>query len=146
MQLPVKGLNTEPQFLIDTAAINAKYAKTAGDPRRWWTGTFQTPFDCVYRSDAFEKLARERCGRFINAMHKKGWDLVSRLSVYGPQRAHDIDSNIVLLDKREYRVRGVFQLASTPKPVRLEIPPDLVRREPEQTISLSDATAAFRQL
>lgn len=146
MQIPVKGLNTEPQFLLDTAAINAKYAKTADDPRRWWTGTFQTPFDCAYRSEAFEKIARERCSRFIDAMRKKGWDLVSRLSVYGPQRAHDIDSNIVLLDKREYRVRGVFQLASTPKSVRFEIPPALVKRDPEQTISLSEASKAFKQL
>tara|TARA_Y100000310_G_C20689057_1_gene820996 strand:- start:163 stop:591 length:429 start_codon:yes stop_codon:yes gene_type:complete len=136
--------NQQPEFLIDTAAVNAKYAAIRHDPRRWWTGSFHAPYDCIFGSDAFVKLARERCNRFVDAMKKRGWDLISKLKVYEMGKARDINSNVVLLDKLNYNVKGVFQLAETPKPMRTEIPPGLVKRDPEHTITLSEARRALR--
>tara|TARA_Y100000310_G_C20237501_1_gene603053 strand:+ start:169 stop:600 length:432 start_codon:yes stop_codon:yes gene_type:complete len=136
--------NTEPEFLIDTAAINAKYAAIRHDPRRWWTGTFHAPYDCQFGSDAFAQLARERCSRFVAAMQKRGWDLISKLKVYEMGRARDIETNAVLLDKRNYNVKGVFQLAETPKPSRIEIPAGLVKKDPEHRITLAEANRALR--
>lgn len=138
------AVNTEPEFLLDTAAINHKYAAIKHDPRRWWTGSFHAPYDCAYASPSFQTIAQERCGRFVEAMRKRGWDLISRLKVSGPDKARETDTNAILLDKLQYYVKGVFQLAETPKPVRVEIPPGLVKRDPEHRITLADARKALR--
>ena len=131
---------SEPQFLIDTVAINRKYAAMKHDPRRWWTGVFQAPVGC---SDGQRRrLAYDACGRWIEAMKKRRWDLVGRVSMYGPRRAHDINTNITLLDREEYILRAVFKLADTPVTELIEIPTGLIKRDPEHTITLHEAIAA----
>lgn len=132
----------EPEFLIDTEAINKRLRETKEDPRRWFVGSFFAPYDCVYKSDSFRALAKERTSRFIDAMRKKGWDIIEAPQVFGPFEARNIDSGAVLLDQKEYRVRAVFQLQETPKLIRDEVPSGLVKRDPEHTITLKQAIAA----
>lgn len=131
----------EPRFLIDTAAINRKYAKRKDDPRRMFEACFRTNKGIT--PGQLDTIAREAIGRFIEAFRKKGWDLYSRVSVYKADSCRDIDNpGVVLLDKDEYRARAIFRMASTPKPIREEVPSGLVLRDPEQRISLSDAIKA----
>jgi hypothetical protein len=131
------GLATEPEFLIDTAAINRKYASRKDDPRRTWTGTTQLPYDCEGESRV--KALYEACGRFINSMKKRNWDLIGKLYVDPPTTAYDIDTSIPLLDKREYHIRGVFQFQEPLRPARIEIPSGLVKRDPEHKITAAEA-------
>jgi hypothetical protein len=132
---------TEPQFLIDTEALNAKYAKRRDDPRRMFEGAFRMPKGAS--AQQLERVAREAIDRFIEAMRKKGWDLYSRVSVYKADMCRDIDNpSVVLLDKDEYRARAIFKMASTPVRVREEVPPGLVKRDPEHTITLGEALRA----
>jgi len=128
----------QPDFLIDVEAINRKYAARKGDPRRVWTGTFQSPKDAS--KTVFESSSKEKCNRFVDAIGKRGWDLVSGLKVYGPFVCYDIRDKVLLLGTDEYRVSGVFRLRK-PKPVRTEIPVGLVRQLPEQNISLEEANS-----
>lgn len=136
----VKGLNTEPQFLIDTAAINEKYSKIAGDPRRWWTGVFRVQADC--QGESLQRKVYESCGRFIEAMAKRRWDIVGECHVYGPYKSHDLDTQLVVLGESEYKIRAVFKLADTPKHERIEVPTGLVKRDPDHKITLAEAKRA----
>ncbi len=136
----VKGLDTEPQFLLDTAAINEKYSKVAADPRRWWTGVFRTQSDL--QGPTLQRKVYESCGRFIEAMSKRRWDIVGECHVYGPYASHD-EANLVVLGEVEYKIRAIFRLADTPKSERTEIPPGLVRQDPEHRISLKEAVRAI---
>ena len=137
----VKGLDTEPQFLLDTAAINEKYSKVAADPRRWWTGVFRAQSDL--QGPALQRKTYESCGRFIEAMGKRRWDIVGEGHVYGPYKTHDLDSSLVILGEVEYKIRAVFRLADTPKTLRTEVPTGLIRRDPEHRLSLKEAVKAI---
>ena len=131
----------EPDFLVDVDAINARYKQREGDPRRAWTGTFQAPKDAS--TNTFQSTAKERCNRFIDSLLKRGWELKSKLQIYGPFAAYDIRDRVLLLDMAEYKVRGVFQL-DKPKAQRIEVPYGVVRRQPNQVISLREAINATR--
>lgn len=131
-------------YSIDTAAINAKYAAIADDPRRLKTGTFTAPIEVAYRSDGFKRIARAACAIFIDALRKQGWDLISPPRVYGPRKATDLDTGVVVLDKKEYLIQGIFILASTPKIERIEIPHGLVKRDVDHVIGLDEAVKATR--
>lgn len=134
----------EQDFSIDTAAINAKYAALADDPRRNRAGSFRVPVEVQYRSEAFKQIARNACTIWINALRKQGWDLIGAPRVYGPRTAYDLGTGVVLLDKKEYLIHGTFILASTPKTERIEIPHGLVKRDPEHRIGLAEAVKAVR--
>ena len=129
--------STEPEFLIDTAAVNKRLAAQRADPRRWWTGTFRAPKECTRAQ--LQSTARESCNRFVQAMLKKGWDLIGKFYMYGPNTARDLESGAVLLDKNEFLVKAVFQMAETPKTVRLELPPGIVKRDPAHRITAAEA-------
>jgi len=135
---------TDIDYSIDTAAINAKYAKIADDPRRLKTGTFTAPVEVAYRSESFKRMARAACSVWIDALKKQGWDLISPPKVYGPRKSYDLDTNILVLDRKEYLIKGIFMLASTPRTERIEIPPGLVKRDVDHVIGLDEATKATR--
>jgi len=117
----------EPEFRLDIEAINKKYAKRKDDPRRCFTASFHVPYDCEFDSGHFKSIAKERCERFIEAMKKKGWDLISKIRVFEGEDAYNIDSNVKLIEKKNHRVAGIFQMASTPTPLVLEIPEGLTK-------------------
>ena len=137
----VLGLNTEHEILIDTAAVNAKYAKYRDDPRRWWTGVTQADSDC--QGESLQRKLYEASGRFIEAMGKRGWDLQGKVYVAPAHSVRDMATGAVILGKFEYAIRGLFKMAHTPKPDRIEIPAGLVKREPDQKITLSEAVKAL---
>ena len=124
---------------MDTTAANQKYAARRNDPRRIKTGTFKVPRDASMGQ--YEGITRESCNKFVEMLDKQGWTLVSKLQVGGPFTALDLDTGIILLDRHEYRVQGLFQFRD-PKPSRIEIPSRLVRGETEQRLTLKEALNA----
>ena len=64
--------------------------------------------------------------KFLEAMDSKGFALASRLSLLGPFPAVEMDSDIVILGKEEWRVRGVFK-KDKPEFSRIELDPALVK-------------------
>jgi hypothetical protein len=89
----------------------------------------------------YEGITRESCNKFVDMLDKQGWTLTTKLQVGGPFTAHDLDTGIILLDRHEYRVQGLFQFRD-PKPSRIEIPGRLVRQESEQRLTLKEALNA----
>ena len=51
---------------------------------------------------------------------KQGWELKSKIQVFGPFPAYDLQTMALLLDKNDIRMRGIFK--TNPKPVRYELP------------------------
>jgi hypothetical protein len=119
--------------------VNQKHAARGNDPRYTKTGTFKVPRDASMGQ--YEGITRESCNKFVDMLDKQGWTLVSKLQVGGPFTAHDLDTGIILLDRHEYRVQGLFQFRD-PKPSRIEIPGRLVRQDSEQRITLKEALDA----
>lgn len=137
-QLPM----TRPVFLIDVGRLQRKLDARKRNPLRWQEGTFRLPLGM--RPELAEKVAKEAIGKWISALGREGWRLNSDLQVRGPFRAHDLMSkNAVLLGEREYRVRAVFRLEVTPQPLRIEINPALIRRDPEETLTAKEAAKAL---
>lgn len=131
-KLPKEG----PDLLLDTRAINERLAKRAGNPYRWKVGSFHLPRDITGR--ALEISCRRAGDRFIAAMAKQGWTLKSRLQVWKQNDwAQEPMTGAFLLGMAEYRVRGVF--ATEPKPLRFEVPREIVKQDPDHKLSLSEA-------
>ena len=137
----LRGARTEPVFFIDTAAINRKYARRRNDSRRTWTGV--TTLDAELSGSYLSQALHERCARFIDAMAKRRWDVVSKLVVKPNGIGHDIDTGAPLLNTVEYKIVGVFRMADVPKPIRDEVPSGLVKKEVDQTLTLADARKAL---
>ena len=127
------------EFQLDTTAANQRYAARGDDPRRIKTGTFKVPRDASMGQ--YQGITRESCNKFVDMLDKQGWTLVTKLQVGGPFTAHDLDTGIILLDRHEYRVHGLFQFRD-PKPSRIEIPSGLGRQESEQRLTLKEALNA----
>ena len=119
--------------------MNKKHADRRDDPRHTKTGTFKVPRDASMGN--YESITRESCNKFVDMLDKQGWTLVSKLQVGGPFTAHDLDTGIILLDRHEYRVQGLFQFRD-PKPSRIAIPSRLVRGSTEQRLTLKEALNA----
>jgi len=125
-------------YLLDTTAINKKMVDRNNNPYRWRIGSFHIPKESSV--EQIKKASKIACDKFIEAMSKQGWELKSKIQVYGPFPALDLLSQIMLLDMDEYRIRGIFK--TIPKPTRIELPPELVRRNSEQKIGLQEVMKA----
>ena len=119
--------------------MNQKHAARNNDPRYTKVGTFKVPRDASMGQ--YESITRESCNKFVDMLDKQKWTLVSKLQVGGPFTAFDLDTGIILLDRHEYRVQGLFQFRD-PKPARIEIPSKLVRGSTEQRLTLKEALNA----
>ena len=128
-------------YLIDTTAINKRLASLQNNPYRVKTGSFTSPKRGISRK-AFDDLVWRSSSYFIGAMEKQGWTLESKLRLKGPFLARDLGSKLVMLDKHEFHIEGIFRFRKTPQRVRTEIPPDLVRQDPEQVIDHKQAARA----
>ena len=135
----VEGLRKgEPDYLIDTAAANLRLSKRNGNPYRRHVCTF--PVERDMSPSGFEKRCKEAIETFLEAMRKSGWELASPLSFERRDLAVDMEKGY-RPECFEYRVSGVFKCK--PEAVRIEVPPQLVRKDPEQTISLREAMHAW---
>lgn len=134
------GLRTEPEFLIDTAAINRKYAARRDNPHRTWTGVTQVDIDCT--GEMLKRRLYDACGRFIEAMRKRNWDLVGQVYVGDPHQARD-EHGVPSLGKVEYRIKGGFKFTEPLRAARIDIPTGLIKRDPEHTITAKEAKKAL---
>lgn len=122
---------------LDLAALRRKYAPERGYAPRMFEGTFRVPLGVT--GMAYERERNEKVRRFLEAWSKRGFDWLSerRVQVYpGMYPAVDVLSGLPLLGEREFIVRAWFRHRS-PKPVRLELPPHLLRPVRSESASIS---------
>jgi len=126
---------TEPDFLIDTNAINARLREHEKYVGRVHVGTFALPLDMspgMVKAKSFEKASQ-----FIEMKEKDGWKLIGRPSITGPHEAHDEYGNLDE-NSREFWVKGVFRYMKTPVRTRIELPSSMVKQDPEHRVTLKD--------
>ena len=124
--------------LLDTTAINKRLADHATSPYRWRTGSFMAPIEAS--QPQLERISYEACKKFVAMMEKQDFTLASKLQVYGPFRAIDLLYQVPVLDKQEFRVRGIFKVI--PKPLRIELPRGTFREAPDHTASPTEIMKA----
>ena len=133
----VEGLDSLPKersFGIDTAAINQRYANDDG--RRRLKGMFRIPVGAGGR--IAEELARKAGEAWLKHLDSTGWKRLSNISVR--KRGISVDPKTLhLVD--EFVFEGEF--GKEPRPVRVEIPPGIVQRDPQQIVTLREATKAL---
>jgi len=120
-----------PDALTDTSVVQRRIDKQKG--LFWKRGTFRAPRDAspgAMRSEAGKKLEQ-----FIKVMSSKGFTLYNKPTIQGPFDAFDLNS-LPQLDQYEYRIVAAFTV-DKPRPVRIELPSDMVRQEEDQTLELS---------
>ncbi len=126
---------TQPDFLIDTNAINARLREEENYVGRIHVGTFALPLDMspgMVKAKSFEK-ARQ----FIEVKEKDGWRLIGKPSITGPHKAHDEYGNIDE-NSREFWVKGMFRHMKSLVRTRIELPPSMIKQDPEHHVTLKD--------
>lgn len=86
--------------------------------------------------------AVEKANFWIDRMEKTGWRLVTRPVLTGPFSCFDIRDSMTVEGMSEFRLTAVFRLTKSLTTTRIELPPGIVRQDPEQDISVHDAVAA----
>ncbi len=111
---------------VDVAALQAKHNVLNQHPIRWLTGTFACPR--AARPDQYLKVRNKAIERFVRAMERKGWELYGRIGVYQSTFPVTEPGGIVIqYDKQEYTIKAMFRHLHQ-RPMRVEIPPHLIRR------------------
>jgi hypothetical protein len=131
----------EVNFLIDTAAINRKYRARQDNPHRTWTGTTTVPRDAT--QGQIKSIIYDACNRYLVAMEKRNWNLVSKLRVRANGTAYDMLSNLPLLDKIEYTITGIFKFMEAPRTIRTEIAAEMVQTERNMGTTLQQVKRAL---
>ena len=131
---------SEPDYLLDTASINARFAASSDNPRRIRTGVCKVPYDCV--GGSLRAMLYDRASMFVEAMHKQGWELEGGLQMGNPRPAYD-EFGLPDMSLREVTIQGIFKFVNKGEVIRLYLDPAAVRREPDQTLSARDALRAW---
>ena len=109
---------------IDVSKIQRHLNANKDNPFTVLEGSCQLPADAS--SGLKKSHIKGTTNKFLEAMDRKGFDLVSRISLLGPFPAVELDSDIVILGQEEWRVRGVFK-KDKPEFTRIELDPALVK-------------------
>src|SRR3990167_5886321 len=92
-ELPKSDLDN----ILDTTALNKKLADRKDNPYRWRVGSFHIPKGMS--KEQRERASKVACDKFIDSMSKQGWELKSKIQIYGPYPAIDSIYQVPLLDK-----------------------------------------------
>ena len=117
-------LSNSPKTKIDVGKIQRHLDANKDNPFTVLEGSCQLPTDA---SQGLKKShIKGTASKFLEAMDKRGFALASRLSLLGPFPAVEMNSDIVMLEKEEWRVRGIFK-KDKPEFSRIELDPALVK-------------------
>ena len=124
----------QPDFLIDTTAINKRLALRKDNPFRMRYCGFLVPQDA--KPAHFEQLKKQALERWIQMEKREGWTLVSHLRVSGPYHGTCVDPK---LNEGMYEYRWEGKFGTLAKPVRYELPKELIKQAPDHKITGAEA-------
>lgn len=114
---------------VDVAALQQRLNKGHNTPLRWKSGCFRCPVDATdgQRWQIMEQAVKV----FITLMAKEGWELRSKVTIldsaYPALELSDKTQETKPMEGfREYVVKAVFEKLDF-KPMRIELPPHLIR-------------------
>ena len=121
----MKLSNLDDATLVDVDNIQRKLNINKDNPYSIKEGTCHVPIDA---SAGLKKShLKDTANTFLQAMSKRGYELSSRLALLGPFEAIELDTSEPLLDKEEWRIRGVFK-KDKPDFSRIELDPAMVKQ------------------
>lgn len=90
-------------------------------------------------SEFVKRVEKEAaCRKFVACFEKMGWSLKSKLQMWRQRpAAYDATRGVLLFDKEEWMVRGIFAIDKI-EPVRIELPPTSVRKRKDQATTLQE--------
>ena len=113
-----------PGEKIDVGKIQRHLNANKDNPYTVLEGSCHLPIDAS--SGLKKSHIKGSANKFLEAMDKKGFALVSRISLLGPFPAVEMDSDTLILGQEEWRVRGVFK-KDKPEFSRIELDPAIVK-------------------
>lgn len=135
--LPKQG----PDFLLDTAAIQKRLDARKGSPLRKCRCVFRVPQGASQH--AFQEEYKKTIGRWLQWLESEGLVLHSDVAIFGPRPLRDDNTGAVILGEQEYICQAVFRHTRTAKPLRVELNPATVKRDPEHRLTLKEAIKAW---
>ena len=130
-----------PDFLLDTAKIQASLDKRKESSLRASTMQLRVPSDATPAQ--IEQAAQEAIGKWVNWMSKDGYELRSDMQWNGPLPLRDETTGAVILGQKTYHIKATFQSMKSTSPVRIELNPAVVKRDPEHRLTLHEARKAW---
>ena len=132
----------EPDFLLDSAKIQARVNEQAKNPVRPDICSFTIPNDASI--SYCESRMSEAIGQWIAWKAKEDWSLDSDVRRIGRFPARDIETGTVILGRSEFRYWARFRYAGpTPKALRIPLNPATVRQAPDHRLTLKEAMRAW---
>lgn len=115
---------------VDVAAIQRRVGPDTARAPKLHEATYRIPIGV--RRAQYVALRNDAIRTWLDAMHRKGWDLYvpkgrkKPIAAYpGPYPYQDLASGLAQMDAREGRLRAYFTMRD-PEPLRIELDPVLV--------------------
>ena len=109
--------------LIDVGKVQRRLDAKKDNPFTVLEGSCHVPVDA---SSGLKKAhLKTTAGTFLSTMSKRGYELTSQLRLNGPYPAVEMDSDVVIEDMEEWRIRAVFK-KDKPEFTRIELDPAII--------------------
>tara|TARA_Y100001951_G_scaffold51506_1_gene40703 strand:- start:172 stop:531 length:360 start_codon:yes stop_codon:yes gene_type:complete len=109
--------------LVDVGKVQRRLDAKKDNPYTVLEGSCHVPVDA---SSGLKKAhLKTTAGTFLNTMSKRGYELTSQLRLNGPYPAVEMDSDVVIEDMEEWRIRAVFK-KDKPEFTRIELDPAII--------------------
>jgi len=119
----LSGSKTGEEVLVDTASVQQKLDLRKDNPYSRLEGSCHVPVDAS--SGLKKSHLKTTASTFLSTMAKRGYELTSQLRLNGPYPAVEMDSDVVIEDMEEWRIRAVFK-KDKPEFTRIELDPALI--------------------
>ena len=109
--------------LIDVGKVQRRLDANKDNPFTVLEGSCHVPVDAS--SGLKKSHLKTTAGTFLSTMSKRGYELTSQLRLNGPYPAVEMDSDVVIEDMEEWRIRAVFK-KDKPEFTRIELDPAMI--------------------
>ena len=109
--------------LIDVEKLQKRLDAKKDNPYTVLEGSCHVPIDAS--SGLKKSHLKTTADTFLSTMTKRGYALASQLRLNGPYPAVEMDSDVVLEDMEEWRIRAVFK-NDKPEFTRIELNPAII--------------------
>ena len=109
--------------LIDVEKHQKRLDAKKDNPYTVLEGSCHMPIDAS--SGLKKSHLKTTADTFLSTMTKRGYELASQLRLNGPYPAVEMDSDVVLEDMEEWRIRAVFK-KDKPEFTRIELNPAII--------------------
>ena len=109
--------------LVNVGKVQRRLDAKKDNPFTVLEGSCHVPVDAS--SGLKKSHLKTTASTFLSTMAKRGYELTSQLRLNGPYPAVEMDSDVVIEDMEEWRIRAVFK-KDKPEFTRIELDPAII--------------------